>query len=66
MTKQEKIVISAYTGVLMCDISDLRKYIEKILGRPVYSHELADDNVCEEIKAKSKADFLDICANSED
>lgn len=27
MTKWEKVVISAYTGVLMCDFDDLHKYI---------------------------------------
>ena len=32
MTKQEKIVVSAYTGVLMCDFDDLHEYIEDKLG----------------------------------
>ena len=30
MTKQEKVIVSAYTGVLMCDFADLHEYIEKI------------------------------------
>lgn len=33
MTKHEKIVVSAYTGVLMCDFDDLHKYIQEKLGR---------------------------------
>lgn len=41
MTKQEKVIVSAYTGVLMCDFADLHEYIEKIMGRPVWTHELA-------------------------
>ena len=41
MTKWEKVVISAYTGVLMCDFDDLHKYIEDKLGRPVWTHELS-------------------------
>ena len=40
MTKQEKIVVSAYTGVLMCDFKDVHKYIEEKMGRPVFTHEL--------------------------
>lgn len=33
MTKQEKCIVSAYTGVLMCDFDDLQQYLEKLLGR---------------------------------
>ncbi len=58
MTKQEKIVVSAYTGVLMCDFDDLHEYIEDKLGRSVWTHELASETVSAEIKEKSKADFL--------
>lgn len=61
MTKDEKLIVSAYTGVLMCDMGDFQKYIEDVLGRPVWTHELADHNVVEEIKAKVKDDFLALC-----
>lgn len=61
MTKQEKIVVSAYTGVLMCDFSDLHEYIEKKLGRPVWTHELASEEVQKEIRQKAKDDFLELC-----
>ena len=66
MTKQEKIVVSAYTGVLMCDFDDLHKYIEDKLGRSVWTHELASEAVSAEIKEKSKADFLAICQRGSD
>lgn len=61
MTKQEKIVVSAYTGVLMCDFSDLHEYIERKLGRPVWTHEMASEEVQKEIRQKTKDDFLEIC-----
>lgn len=61
MTKQEKIVVSAYTGILMCDFSDLHEYIEKKLGRPVWTHEMASEEVQKEIRQKTKDDFLEIC-----
>ena len=66
MTKQEKIVVSAYTGVLMCDFDDLHEYIEDKLGRSVWTHELASEAVSAEIKEKSKADFLAICQRESD
>lgn len=64
MTKQEKIIVSAYTGTLMCDFSDVHEYIEKKLGRPVFTHEMADKVILEEIKQKTKSDFLAICEDN--
>lgn len=61
MTKEEKIIVSAYTGVLMCDFSDVHAYIEKKLGRPVFTHELADTTIEEEIRRKTESDFLAVC-----
>ena len=61
MTKQERLIVSAYTGVLMCDMSDLQEYIEKVLNRPVWTHELGDKNVLAEIKEKVRPDFLALC-----
>ena len=62
MTKYEAIVVSAYTGFLMCDFGDVHEYIEKKLGRPVWTHEFADKSIWEEIREKTKPDFLKICA----
>lgn len=41
MTYLERIIVSAYTGYLMCDFPDMHKYIEDKLGRPVWTHEMA-------------------------
>lgn len=61
MTKQEAIIVSAYTGVLMCEVSDLHEYIEKKLGRSVFTHELADKAVWKEIAKAVKPDLIAIC-----
>lgn len=66
MTKQEKIIVSAYTGVLMCDFSDMHEYIEKKLGRPVWTHELASKEVRAEIREAIKSDFLKLCKDGEE
>lgn len=60
MTLYEKVVLSAYTGILMCSIDEVHKYIEKLLGRPVWTHELASKALWEQIKEKAKPDFLKI------
>lgn len=65
MTLDEKIVVSAYTGYLMCDFNEVHRYIEKLLGRPVFTHDLALDVIEDEVREKSKDDFLKICADKE-
>lgn len=60
MNKREASIISAYTGYLIGDFSDMHKYIEEIMGRPVWTHELGLQNIQDEIHEKSKKDFLNI------
>lgn len=66
MKKEEKLIVSAYTGFLMCDWDDLHKFIEDTLGRPVWAHELADDKVTEDVRLRLKPRFLAICAAQEE
>lgn len=68
MTDKEKAIVMAYTGVTMLSgekFSVFHEYIEKILGRPVWTLELADELVWNEIKEKSRADFLRLCEEAE-
>lgn len=51
LTKQEALVLSAYTGIMFVqEFSDLHEFIEYKLDRPVWTHELAKEGVVEEIK----------------
>ena len=61
MTKQEKIIVSAYTGYLMCDFSDMHKYIEEKMDRPVWTHEMGDKKIQSVIRQAVKPDFLALC-----
>jgi hypothetical protein len=64
MTDKEKAIVMAYTGICMLTgdkFQIFHKYVEDIMGRPVYTHEMATDAVDNEIKEKSKADFIALC-----
>ena len=63
MTLHEKVILSAYTGILMCNMSEVHKYIEKLLSRPVWTHELSSEILWEEIKEKANPDCLKIIEN---
>ena len=48
MTDKERAVIMAYTGIIMLTgdkFSIFHKYIEDILARPIWTHELANPSL---------------------
>lgn len=64
MTEREGAVLSAYTGILMCKtFSPVHEYIEEIMGRPVWTHEIP--MLADEIKEKSKEEFSRIIKKQE-
>jgi hypothetical protein len=55
MTLEERVIVETYTGYCMTSGDErdaVYKYMEKLLGRPVYTHELYE---------KSKEDFIELC-----
>lgn len=63
MTDREKAIVMAYTGVTMLTgdkFQIFHKYVEEIMGRPVQTIEMGF--IANEIKEKSKADFMALCA----
>lgn len=62
MTDREKAIVMAYTGVCMLqgdEFNIFHKYVEEVIGRPVYTHELGE--LREKIREASKEDFLKLC-----
>lgn len=60
MTKRECAIVSAYTGIMCGDFDEFHKYIEELLGRPVWTHELANKDLWQNIKELSKEDFCNL------
>ena len=58
MTEQERIIVSAYTGFLLCNFGKVHEYVEKKLGRPIWTHQFAEESLWEEIREKCKDDFV--------
>lgn len=64
MTLRERVIVEVYTGYCMTSANekdDVYKYMNKIMNRPVYTHELADKKIQEELRKRSKEDFIDLC-----
>lgn len=63
MTEQEQVIVSAYTGYAMCGFDKIHEYIEKKMGRPVWTHEFAFSDIWDEIREAVKDDFINLCAD---
>lgn len=64
MTNHEKAIVMAHTGICMLTgdkFQIFHKYIEDVMGRPIMTHEIGF--LADEIKEKTKADFLALCAD---
>ncbi|QXL90509.1 hypothetical protein [Salmonella phage NINP13076] len=66
LTKEQAIIITAFTGFTACDFSIFHEDLEKRLGRPVWTHELANKEFASQVKDLYKDDFLKICFMEED
>ena len=64
MTREEAILLSAYTGFLLApDFSQVHKFCEDILGRPIWTHEFADRDVQKEIREKLRPQIMELVQN---
>ena len=61
MTTKERVIVSAYTGIRMCDMDLIEAYVQEKLGRPVLSNEWGDQRVHEIVQAMVAEDFLMLC-----
>jgi hypothetical protein len=60
LTTEQAIILSAFTGKLLCNFSDLQLAVEQRLGRPVYTHEFGDAAFAERIREEYREDALAI------
>lgn len=61
ITNEQAAIIGAYTGYLCGSFADLHAYVERKLGRPIFTHELGDKKMIVEIKEAVRDDFISIC-----
>lgn len=69
MTLRERVIVETYTGACMVtgeEREEIHKYWVELMGRPIYTHELASKEVQEELKEKSKPDFVTLCRTVEE
>ena len=64
MTREEAILLSAYTGFLLApNFSEVHKFCEDTLGRPIWTHKFADRCVQKEIQEKLRPQIMELIQN---
>ena len=67
LTKREAAIISAYTGILMGEFSEMRKFVEEeVLERDLQTFDYADPELVKVIKELSKPYFMKLCSEIKD
>ena len=61
LTKEQAAIIGAYTGITCGPFSVIHEYAEKVLGRPVWTHEFADKKLMEKLREAAKVNFFSLC-----
>ena len=56
--KHDAAVVAAHTGILMGRFDDYHKYIEDLMGRPVWTHEIPA--LEHELKERSLDDWIEL------
>lgn len=62
LTREQAAIIGAYTGFTFGPFEDIHAKVEQVLGRPVWTHELASQKIYEEIRARLKDELIAVCA----
>jgi len=63
LTKEQAVIISAYTGYTLCNFGDIQEEICKRLGGGVFTHMLGDKKFVDDfVRPAFKEDFLKLCA----
>lgn len=58
LTRDQAAIVGAYTGFLIGPFSDMHGYAERVLGRPIFTHQFADAELMEALKNAAMDDFV--------
>lgn len=61
---RQAAILGAFTGVLCGPYGEMVAYIEEIMGRPVFTYEMANVAIVDQIKELARPDFLSIVSEA--
>ena len=61
LTKEQAAIIGCFTGISCGPFSYMHEVAERLIGRPIFTHEFASPEIWEELKERAKDEFIAIC-----
>lgn len=61
MTKRERMIVSAYTGVLMGTMPEFHEWVEEYLEHPVWTHDFETQEFWEDLRTRTSKEFMELC-----
>ena len=62
MTKRERMIVSAYTGVLMGMMPEFHEWVEEYLEHPVWTHDFSTREFWEDLHVRTSKEFMELCS----
>jgi hypothetical protein len=62
LTSEQAAIIGAFTGFLCGPFDELHAYIERVMERPVWTHEMAAEGWGDVLQEAARADFMSLVA----
>ena len=60
MTSREKLIVSAYTGILLCEYPLFHGFAERLLEREIPTQEFSEQTIWDELKLKVSSQFMEL------
>ena len=61
LNKYQAIVITGFTGTMVCDLSSFHADVESRMGRSVWTHEFGLPSFAQELKELYRDEFMYLC-----
>jgi len=66
LTPEQAAILGAYTGIALGPFADIHAYAERVLGRPILTHEFGGADVWAELRVATHPDLMALCGPIED
>lgn len=64
LTREQAAIVGVYTGYMCGPFPDIHAAVERVLERPVFTHEMASKELMAVVRERIKPEFLAICAEA--
>ena len=65
LTMEQAVVVSIYTGYLVCPFEKVHAAIEERLGRPVWTHEMANSKLMDDVRKMFMDEFVSMAPSKD-